>query len=164
MPIRGFLNIDKPAGLTSRDVVNRVQRLVRPAKAGHAGTLDPLATGVLVVAVGPATRLIEFVQQMPKEYRATFLLGRSSTTEDVEGEVTLLEGVPHPPRKELVAAAARLTGEILQCHPRLLGSEGRRASRRTSLPDVASHQISAPGRSPCISSNFSATIIRNSKS
>ena len=58
----GLLNIDKPAGLTSRDVVNRVQRLVRPDKVGHAGTLDPLATGVLVLAVGPATRLIEYVR------------------------------------------------------------------------------------------------------
>src|SRR5262249_19184215 len=64
----GLLNLDKPAGLTSRDVVNTVQRLVRPHKAGHAGTLDPLATGVLVVALGPATRLIEYVQRMPKTY------------------------------------------------------------------------------------------------
>ena len=58
----GLLNINKPAGKTSRDVVNHVQRLVRPAKVGHAGTLDPLATGVLVVCVGPATRLIQYVQ------------------------------------------------------------------------------------------------------
>ena len=56
--------------------VNRVERLVRPVKAGHAGTLDPLASGVLVVCVGPATRLIDYMQQMPKEYRATFLLGQ----------------------------------------------------------------------------------------
>ena len=62
----GILNVNKPAGCTSRDVVDRVERLVRPAKAGHAGTLDPLATGVLVICVGQATRLIQYVQRMPK--------------------------------------------------------------------------------------------------
>ena len=78
MTISGILNIDKPAGMTSRRAVDMVQRLVRPAKVGHAGTLDPLATGVLVVCVGAATRLIEYVQRMPKSYVGTFLLGRQS--------------------------------------------------------------------------------------
>ena len=72
----GILNINKLSGWTSRDVVNRVHRLVRPAKAGHVGTLDPLATGVLVVAVGQATRLVEYALRLPKFYRAMFLLGR----------------------------------------------------------------------------------------
>ena len=62
----GLLNLNKPAGMTSRRVVDMVKRLVRPAKVGHAGTLDPLATGVLVVPVGAATRLVGYVQQMPK--------------------------------------------------------------------------------------------------
>src|SRR5438552_8105581 len=97
----GLLNLHKPSGCTSRDVVNRVQRQVRPHKVGHAGTLDPLATGVLLVAIGPATRLVEYVQQMPKTYQATFLLGRTSDTEDVEGTVT-----------ELPAAAVPTTAEI----------------------------------------------------
>src|SRR3954470_12057946 len=88
----GLLNVNKPAGLTSRDVVNRVERLVRPAKAGHAGTLDPLASGVLVVCVGQATRLIQYVQQMPKVYRATFLLGQRSDTDDLEGELQHVAG------------------------------------------------------------------------
>lgn len=61
----GLLNIHKPSGMTSRDVVNRVQRLLRGVRLAHAGTLDPLATGVLVVAVGPATRLVEYIQRMP---------------------------------------------------------------------------------------------------
>jgi len=73
--------------MTSRDVVNRVQRVARRLKAGHAGTLDPLASGVLVVCVGAATRLIGYVQRMPKRYRAAFLLGRQSPTEDVDGPV-----------------------------------------------------------------------------
>src|SRR5262245_52179412 len=64
----GVLNLSKPSGMTSRRVVDLVQRLVRPAKAGHAGTLDPLASGVLVVCVGSATRLIDYVQRMPKRY------------------------------------------------------------------------------------------------
>ncbi len=78
MMLSGILNLDKPSGMTSRRAVDMVQRLVRPAKVGHAGTLDPLATGVLVVCVGAATRLIEYVQRMPKSYIGTFLLGRQS--------------------------------------------------------------------------------------
>src|SRR6478609_11441930 len=100
----GLLNVDKPAGITSRDVVNRVQRLVRPHKVGHAGTLDPLATGVLVIAIGPATRLIEYVQRMPKTYQGTFLLGRTSDTEDVQGTVTELT-TPTIPTYDNIEAA-----------------------------------------------------------
>jgi len=113
----GFLHLDKPAGLTSRDVVNRVQRLVRPLKAGHAGTLDPIATGVLVVAIGQATRLIEYVQRMPKTYRGTFLLGRTSDTEDVEGAVVELPAAPQPTLADLQAALPRFVGTIAQRPP-----------------------------------------------
>ena len=113
----GILTIDKPTGLTSRDVVNRVQRLVRPAKVGHAGTLDPLASGVLVVCVGPATRLISYIQQMPKHYRATFLLGRESDTEDIEGQVVELDLPPRPSDEELRQTLQRFTGEISQRPP-----------------------------------------------
>lgn len=129
MKMSGLLNLNKPAGITSRDAVNRVQRLARPAKVGHAGTLDPLASGVLVVAVGAATRLIEFVQQLPKHYRATFLLGQTSSTEDVEGDVQMLTSPPIPVRGELEAAARRLTGEILQRPPAFSAIKvgGRRA-------------------------------------
>jgi len=113
----GILNINKPAGWTSRDVVNRVQRLVRPAKVGHAGTLDPLATGVLVVCVGAATRLINFVQQMPKTYRATFLLGRSSPSEDTETEITELRDATQPTLAQLEATLPRFVGAIQQRPP-----------------------------------------------
>ena len=88
MKFCGVLNLDKPMGLTSRDVVNRVVRLVRPAKVGHAGTLDPLATGVLVVCVGHATRLISLAQEGRKRYLARFVLGQSSDTDDITGQVT----------------------------------------------------------------------------
>src|SRR5580692_3948023 len=113
----GLLNVLKPGGMTSRAVVDRVQRLVRPAKAGHAGTLDPLATGVLVVGIGFGTRLIEYVQRMPKRYRGTFLFGRQSPTEDVEGEIELLVDPPIPSRAAIEQAALLLTGEILQRPP-----------------------------------------------
>ena len=128
-PSHAVLNLNKPAGLTSRDVVNRVQRLARPAKVGHAGTLDPLATGVLVVCVGAATRLIEYVQQMPKGYLGTFLLGCHSPTEDVEGEVTRLADPPVPTRDQVVAAAQRWVGRIEQRPPAYsaLKVGGRRA-------------------------------------
>ncbi len=113
----GLLNIDKPSGVSSRYVVNQVERLARPAKAGHAGTLDPLATGVLVVCVGAATRLIEYVQRLPKRYRGTFLLGQQSPTEDIEGEIEHLANAPQPSRARLQAALEPFRGEILQRPP-----------------------------------------------
>jgi tRNA pseudouridine55 synthase len=117
MPRFGLLNINKPPGLTSRDVVNRVERLTRPDKAGHAGTLDPLATGVLIVCVGQATRLIEYLQRMPKRYRATFLLGRSSPSDDVETQVSPLDDAPRPSREQIAAALPRFVGPIMQRPP-----------------------------------------------
>ncbi|HIK96326.1 MAG TPA: tRNA pseudouridine(55) synthase TruB [Planctomycetes bacterium] len=84
----GVLNLNKPAGVTSRDVVNVVQRLVKPAKAGHAGTLDPMATGVLLVCVGAATRLISLLQRSSKTYVAGFRFGQRSDTDDCSGIVT----------------------------------------------------------------------------
>src|SRR6476469_8767082 len=87
--MNGFLVIDKPGGMTSRDVVNRVQKwFPRKTKVGHTGTLDPLATGVLVVCVGAATRLADYVQAMGKSYTSRFRLGATSTTDDADGEVT----------------------------------------------------------------------------
>lgn len=125
----GLLNLNKPAGLTSRAVVNQVQRLIRPEKVGHAGTLDPLATGVLVLAVGPATRLMQYVQRQSKQYVGTFLLGRVSNTEDVEGEVTLLPDAHRPTREEILAQLPAFIGQIEQRPPAFsaLKVAGRRA-------------------------------------
>ncbi|MEX0939610.1 MAG: tRNA pseudouridine(55) synthase TruB [Pirellulales bacterium] len=117
MSALGLLSIHKPPGISSRRVVDHVQRLVRPAKAGHAGTLDPLAEGVLVVCVGSATRLIEYVQRMPKRYRGTFLLGRTSASDDIETEVELLDDPPQPTREEIAAAAGNFVGDIQQRPP-----------------------------------------------
>ena len=132
--------------MTSRRAVDLVERLARPAKAGHAGTLDPLATGVLVVCVGAATRLIEYVQRMPKRYRATFLLGRQSPTEDIEGEVTELPDAPIPTLDEIAAAAGRFVGRIAQRPPAFsaLKVAGRRAyklARAGQPPQLAPRPV-----------------------
>ncbi len=114
----GVLNLNKPPGITSRAAVDRVLEYLPPGtKAGHAGTLDPLATGVLVVCVGRGTRLIRYVQQMPKEYEATFLLGRRSPTDDVQGEVELLSDPPVPTPEQVQQLLPRFTGTVLQSPP-----------------------------------------------
>jgi tRNA pseudouridine55 synthase len=125
----GILNINKPPGLSSRQAVDLVKPLVRPDKIGHAGTLDPLAAGVLVVCIGKATRLIEFVQQMPKQYQATFLFGRTSPTDDVEGDVAELSNPLIPSRDQIERACARFIGTIEQRPPEFSAIKvaGRRA-------------------------------------
>ena len=119
--------------MTSRDVVNVVQRrLPRKTKVGHAGTLDPLAQGVLVLGVGPAVRLVPYVQQHPKHYQATFRIGSSSVSGDLEGEITEFPDLPIPTRDQLTAAAKNLTGEINQVPPAhsAIWVDGQRAYRR----------------------------------
>lgn len=113
----GFLNLYKPEGMTSRDVVNRVYRQVKPAKCGHAGTLDPMATGVLLICVGPATRLISWLQDRPKTYVAQFILGQSSDTDDNTGNVTVRSDVTPVSFDDLQQALATQTGLITQVPP-----------------------------------------------
>ena len=101
----GLLVLDKPLGRTSRDAVDRVQRwFPRGTRIGHTGTLDPLATGVLVVCVGAATRLAEYVQAMAKTYRAGIVLGATSDTDDADGQVTPTTASVAPPPERLHAA------------------------------------------------------------
>ncbi len=113
----GLLNLNKPVGLSSAAVLGRIKHLVKPAKIGHAGTLDPIASGVLIACLGPATRLVEYVQRMPKRYRGVFLLGRSSESEDIEREITELIDPPIPTLDEIQHAAAAMIGEIQQRPP-----------------------------------------------
>ncbi len=94
----GILVVDKPIGITSHDVVNRVRRAFHTKRVGHSGTLDPLATGVLVLAIGPATRFLQYLPLEPKEYVAHVRFGASTTTFDAEGEVT--PGGPLPANLE----------------------------------------------------------------
>src|SRR5438128_6929493 len=87
-PPDGLVIVDKPPGWTSHDVVGRLRRLAGTRRVGHAGTLDPMATGVLVVGVGPATRLLHHLVLTDKAYTATVRLGQSTVTDDAEGEIT----------------------------------------------------------------------------
>jgi tRNA pseudouridine55 synthase len=128
----GFLNCNKSPGMTSRDVVNVVQRRIRGVKVGHAGTLDPLAEGVLVLGVGPAVRLVPYVQQQPKHYVATFRLGASSVSGDLEGEVTQHPDLPIPNAAQLESSVTGLIGRIEQTPPAhsAIWVDGRRAYKR----------------------------------
>ncbi|MCL1899600.1 MAG: tRNA pseudouridine(55) synthase TruB [Promicromonosporaceae bacterium] len=111
----GLLIVDKPAGWTSHDVVGRLRRLAGTRRVGHAGTLDPMATGVLVIGVEKATRLLTYVVGADKQYTATIRLGIGTTTDDAEGEITSAPGFCLADRRDDIAAAlAGLTGEIRQ--------------------------------------------------
>jgi len=128
--INGWLVIDKPQRITSRGALDRIKRwFPRKTKIGHTGTLDPLATGVLVVAIGEATKLAEKVQAMPKVYRATVRLGATSDTDDADGEV--VESVVNeiPTEEQVRNALPQFLGTIQQLPPQFsaLKVEGRRA-------------------------------------
>ncbi|QEG00926.1 tRNA pseudouridine synthase B [Stieleria maiorica] len=115
----GFLNCNKPVGFSSRDLVNVVQGRLRgrKVKVGHCGTLDPLASGVLVIGVGPAAKLVPFVHETSKTYRATFRLGAESPTGDLEHEPTVYPDHPIPTPGALSSACDALTGTIEQIPP-----------------------------------------------
>lgn len=114
-PVRdGIVIVDKPSGWTSHDVVARVRRFARNRRVGHAGTLDPMATGVLVLGVGRATRLLGHLALTEKAYDATIRLGVSTITDDADGEVTATATASAVTDAEIAAGLARLTGDILQ--------------------------------------------------
>lgn len=115
--MNGVLIIDKPVGLTSFDVVRRVRSLCHIRRVGHAGTLDPLATGVLPVAVGSATRLIEYMMAGDKVYQATMRLGVTTDTQDSEGRVIEEKSWQHVDRAALDMAVASFVGETSQMPP-----------------------------------------------
>jgi len=114
--LSGILLIDKPAGPSSFDVVRRVRKALKVRKAGHAGTLDPFATGLLLLCLGEATKLVPFLMPEPKTYRAMVKLGEETDTQDPTGQVTARsEKLPGP--EEICEAAARFAGEIEQTPP-----------------------------------------------
>ena len=117
IPIHGWFNIDKPEGMTSTAVVSRIKRLTNAAKAGHGGTLDPMATGVLPVALGEATKTVAFAMDGIKEYLFHLRFGAETTTEDREGAVTEESGV-RPDAAAIRAVLPRFQGEIEQVPPR----------------------------------------------
>ncbi len=113
--VHGLLLVDKPAGVTSHDVVARVRRALRTKRVGHAGTLDPFATGLLVCAIGRATRLLQFVHGEPKIYHTRIVFGVGTDTDDATG--TPNAHGPAPAWERLDAALAGLTGEVVQIPP-----------------------------------------------
>jgi tRNA pseudouridine55 synthase len=132
-PIRGGLvTVDKPAGLTSHDVVARVRRLAGTKRVGHAGTLDPMATGVLLVGVGRATRLLGHLALHDKDYLATMRLGVTTSTDDAEGEPLAVQSAVEVTAAAIAKAAAALTGEIEQRPPAVsaIKVDGKRAYAR----------------------------------
>lgn len=144
--LAGLLNVNKPAGMTSRDVVDMVVRAAGTGRVGHAGTLDPLATGVLVVCVGWTTRLVPYVQELRKVYRAEFLLGCTSDTDDVTGEVQPLTEATLPERADILAALPAYVGRIRQVPPRhsAVHVGGRRAyelARRGVAVDLPPREV-----------------------
>ena len=120
----GLVIVDKPGGMTSHDVVARVRRLAGTRKVGHAGTLDPMATGVLVVGVEKATRLLGYLALTEKEYAATIRLGQSTSTDDAEGEIT---GTASAAGASAAAPGQHLSPRI---HPRSDGGATRARRRR----------------------------------
>ncbi len=116
-PYNGLLNINKPAGITSHDVVDRVRRVLGQKRVGHAGTLDPAATGILLVCAGQATRLVEYLVPGTKTYQGAIVLGRSTNTYDREGETTGEADTRHLERELVEDAMAGFIGEIEQVPP-----------------------------------------------
>lgn len=115
----GLLVLNKPAGISSRDCVNHIQRAIanKRFKVGHCGTLDPLATGVLLIALGEATRLVEQLHELDKRYSAQFELGKSSDTLDRDGEVTVHAHLPVPTLEQMQAACQTWIGPAVQQRP-----------------------------------------------
>ncbi|MET1044929.1 MAG: tRNA pseudouridine(55) synthase TruB [Microbacteriaceae bacterium] len=131
-PRSGILLLDKPAGLTSHDVVSRVRKLAGTRKVGHAGTLDPMATGLLVLGLNSSTRLLTYLVGLDKEYLATIRLGQSSTTDDAEGEISDTADTSAITDVDLAREIATLTGPIEQVPSSVsaIKVDGRRAYDR----------------------------------
>ena len=110
----GILLVDKPGGITSHDVVSRARKALGTRKVGHAGTLDPMATGLLLLGVDSATRLLTYLVGLDKEYAATIRLGVATDTDDAEGAVTATVDAASVTRERIDAGIAELTGEISQ--------------------------------------------------
>ncbi len=110
----GLVVIDKPAGVTSHDVVRRIRKVAKTRRVGHAGTLDPMATGVLIIGLGRATRLLGHLALTDKDYTATMRLGQSTVTDDAEGDVLQTRDASAITDQQIEAEVAKLTGKILQ--------------------------------------------------
>jgi tRNA pseudouridine55 synthase len=143
--VSGWLVVDKPAGITSTAVVNKVKWAMEAQKAGHAGTLDPAATGVLAIALGEATKTVPYITDALKCYRFVVNLGAATTTDDAEGEVTETSAL-RPSDGEIAAALGAFRGEIQQVPPQYsaVKVEGERAydlARQGEAMDLAAREL-----------------------
>ncbi len=144
-PIHGWLCLDKPEGMTSTAAVNRARRITGARKIGHGGTLDPLATGVLPLALGEATKTVAYVMEGRKHYRFTARLGEARATDDAEGEVLATSAI-RPTSAEVAALLPRFVGRIEQVPPRFAAVkvEGERAydlARRGEAVELAARPV-----------------------
>jgi tRNA pseudouridine55 synthase len=142
----GLVIVDKAGGMTSHDVVARVRRLAGTRRVGHAGTLDPMATGVLVIGVEKATRLLGYLMLTEKEYAATIRLGQSTGTDDAEGEPTGGACAAAITRAAVDPEIARLTGEIMQVPPgvsaiKVNGERAYKLTRAGAAPELAARPV-----------------------
>jgi tRNA pseudouridine55 synthase len=142
----GLVIADKPAGLTSHDVVARIRRLAATRRVGHAGTLDPMATGVLVVGVQKATRLLGHLALTEKDYSATIRLGQATDTDDADGEIISAAPAAGLSAETLGAAFGALTGEIQQVPPgisaiKVAGKRAYRLTREGAPPRLAARTV-----------------------
>ena len=143
-PIQGLLLVDKPAGMTSHDVVQHVRRIYGERSIGHLGTLDPFATGLLVLLIGRATRLATFLDTEPKVYEATIGFGTETDTDDVTG--TVIRTAARPGETDIRAALKALTGTISQIPPAYSaksvdGTRAYDAARRGTPLDLAAVEV-----------------------
>ena len=136
----GILLVDKPGGVTSHDVVARARRALGTRKVGHAGTLDPMATGLLILGVDSSTRLLTYLVGLGKQYTATIRLGQSSTTDDAEGELSPPVDATGLTRASLDRAIAALTGDISQIPSTFsaIKVDGRRSYERARSGEAVS--------------------------
>jgi tRNA pseudouridine55 synthase len=142
----GLVIVDKPGGLTSHDVVARMRRLAHTRRVGHAGTLDPMATGVLVVGIEKATRLLGYLTLTDKTYAATIRLGQSTSTDDAEGEPTGGSPAGGIGPAALDGEIAKLTGQILQVPPgvsaiKVNGKRAYKLTRAGQAPELAARPV-----------------------
>ncbi|GAA3427006.1 tRNA pseudouridine(55) synthase TruB [Streptosporangium sandarakinum] len=156
-PPSGLIVVDKPAGWTSHDVVGKLRGIAGTRRVGHAGTLDPMATGVLVVGVEKATRLLGHLALTEKGYDATIRLGVSTNTDDAEGEVTATASAAHVSDEGIAKGVAALTGRITQVPPQVsaIKVNGERAYKRVR----AGEEVELRGR-PVTVSAFEVTAVR----
>src|SRR3984957_4188309 len=138
----GLVIVDKPRGITSHDVVARVRKLAGTRRVGHAGTLDPMATGVLVVGVEKATRLLGYLALTEKEYAGTIRLGQATDSDDADGTVTAEVPAGHVTEADLLRAVDGQTGAIQQVPPgvsaiKVAGQRSYRLARAGAAPPLA---------------------------